>query len=71
VRLGVAGAGRVTVPLSEKSWSSRGPMVSLGVLVAGAVVSWASDGAPASASAAAIAAMPKRKPALISSRSLQ
>src|SRR5688500_12879061 len=38
VRLGAVGAGRVTVPLSEKSSSSRGPMVSLGVLVAGAAV---------------------------------
>ena len=75
VRSGVVGAGRVTVPFNVKSCSSRGPMVSVaGVLVAGAAVSWASTGegaaTGASASAAADAAMPKRKPALISSRSL-
>jgi hypothetical protein len=75
---GACGAGRVTVPLMLKFCSSRGPMVSAGgeaasVLLPGGAVSWASADAEtaASARAAAIAAMPKREPALISSRSLQ
>jgi hypothetical protein len=71
--LGV-GAGRVTVPLIVKSRSSRGPTVSGGgvaVLVAGAAVSWASAGSDPRIEAAVNAAMPKRQPALISSRSLQ
>jgi len=69
-RAGVVGAGRVTVPFKVKSCSSRGPMVSLaGVFVVGAV-SCATKGAGASTSAIADVAMPKRKPALISSRSL-
>jgi hypothetical protein len=68
------GAGRVTVPLIVKSRSSRGPTVSAGgglaVLAAGASLSWASAGADPKIAPATNAAMPKRQPALISSRSM-
>jgi hypothetical protein len=65
----------VTTPFKLKFSSSRGPIASDAgglavVLVAGAVLSWASAGSGANASAIANAATPKRKPALISFRSL-
>jgi hypothetical protein len=53
-----------------KFCSSRGPIESVaGVLVVAWLASWASAGASASASAAANNPNPKRKPALICSRS--
>ena len=78
----VAGAGAgeavcVLVPGRLKPWSSRGPIASVaGVLVAGvlvvagAVVSWASAIDGESVSPPTINIILKRKPALISSRSV-
>jgi hypothetical protein len=66
----VCSAGRVTVPGRLKFRSSRGPTVSgVGVLVVAELVLCASAGAWPSASPAANITNPKRKPALIASRS--